>query len=49
VHPDLLALDNVVLTPHLGSASVDTRIAIADCIADNVLAFINSQQIHRKF
>ncbi|HEY1729236.1 MAG TPA: D-glycerate dehydrogenase [Candidatus Baltobacteraceae bacterium] len=44
VHPDLLHFDNVVLTPHLGSASVDTRIAIADCIADNVLAFMNSQQ-----
>jgi len=49
VHPDLLALDNVVLTPHLGSANVDTRVAIADCIADNVLAFMNSQQKHSKF
>jgi len=49
VHPELLNLDNVVLTPHLGSASVDTRIAIADCIADNVLDFMNSQQKHRKF
>jgi glyoxylate reductase len=48
VHPDLLALDNVVLTPHLGSASIDTRIAIADCIVDNVLVFMNSQQTHRK-
>lgn len=49
VHPDLLQFDKVVLTPHLGSASVDTRIAIADCIADNVLSFMNSQQKHRKF
>jgi len=49
VHPDLLALDNVVLTPHLGSGNTDTRIAIADCIADNVLSFMNSQRLHRKF
>jgi glyoxylate reductase len=48
VAADLLGLDNVVLTPHLGSASIDTRVAIADCIADNVLAFMNSQQTHRK-
>lgn len=40
VHPGLLGLENVVLTPHLGSATVDTRIAIADAIADNVLAFL---------
>jgi glyoxylate reductase len=49
VHPDLLTFENVVLTPHLGSASVDTRVAIADCIADNVFAFMNSQGKHRKF
>jgi glyoxylate reductase len=49
VHPDLLAFENVVLTPHLGSASADTRVAIADCMVDNVLSFMNSQQIHRKF
>jgi glyoxylate reductase len=40
VHPGLLELDNVVLTPHLGSATIDTRIAIADCIASAVLDFL---------
>ena len=40
VHPGLLQLDNVVLTPHLGSATLDTRIAIADCIAGAVLEFL---------
>ena len=40
VHPGLLELDNVVLTPHLGSASLDTRIAIADCIVENVMKFV---------
>jgi glyoxylate/hydroxypyruvate/2-ketogluconate reductase len=38
VHPDLLACDNVVLTPHIGSASVDTRRAMAELAADNLIA-----------
>lgn len=38
VHPDLLALDNVVLSPHLASASEDTRRAMATLAADNVIA-----------
>jgi glyoxylate reductase len=40
VHPDLLGLENVVLAPHLGSASVETRTAMADLAARNVLAVI---------
>jgi glyoxylate reductase len=40
VDPELLSLDNVVLTPHIGSATHATRKAIADHIADNVLAFL---------
>jgi gluconate 2-dehydrogenase len=38
VHPALLALEQVVLSPHLGSASADTRHAMADLAVDNVLA-----------
>jgi gluconate 2-dehydrogenase len=38
VHPDLLALPNVVLTPHIASATVATRIAMADLAADNLIA-----------
>ncbi|RJG01654.1 2-hydroxyacid dehydrogenase [Noviherbaspirillum sedimenti] len=37
-HPDFLALDNVVLTPHIGSASGATRRAMATCAADNLIA-----------
>ena len=39
VHPDLLALSNVVLTPHIASASVPTRLAMANLTADNLIAF----------
>ena len=40
VHPDLLALRNVVLTPHIASASVPTRRAMADLAADNLIGFL---------
>ncbi len=38
VHPDLLALPNVVLTPHIASASQATRLAMANLAADNLIA-----------
>ena len=40
VHPDLLTVPNVVLTPHIGSATVKTRRAMADLAADNLIAFL---------
>ncbi|TAG32364.1 MAG: D-glycerate dehydrogenase [Polaromonas sp.] len=44
VHPDLLALSNVVLTPHIASATRPTRLAMANLAADNLLAFFSGQQ-----
>ncbi len=41
VHPDLLTLPNVVLTPHIASASVATRRAMAELAADNLIAALN--------
>ncbi len=38
LHPDFLTLANVVLTPHIGSASAPTRRAMADCAAANLMA-----------
>ncbi len=38
VHPALLELEQVVLSPHLGSASADTRRHMAQLAVDNVLA-----------
>lgn len=37
VHPGLLDLDNAVLVPHLGSATVETRSAMAELAARNVV------------
>jgi gluconate 2-dehydrogenase len=39
LHPGLLQVANVVLTPHIASATVRTRRAMADLAADNLLAF----------
>ncbi|MEV7607294.1 D-glycerate dehydrogenase [Paenarthrobacter sp. NPDC089322] len=44
VHPWLLELENVALVPHLGSATVETRTAMAVLAADNALAVLGGQQ-----
>ena len=44
VHPGLLELDNAVLIPHLGSATVETRAAMADIAATNALAILAGTQ-----
>ncbi len=43
VHPDLLSLENVLLVPHLGSGTTETRTAMADLAADNVLAVLDGR------
>jgi glyoxylate reductase len=43
VHPNLLALENIVLAPHLGSATTETRTAMADLAASNVLAVLSGR------
>ena len=40
VHPDLLTVPNVVLTPHIASATVPTRLAMANLAADNLIGYL---------
>jgi glyoxylate reductase len=40
VHPGLLERDDVVLIPHLGSATVETRTAMATVAARNALSIL---------
>lgn len=44
VHPGLLPLKNVVLTPHIGSASVETRTKMAVMAAENVVALFKGRR-----
>jgi gluconate 2-dehydrogenase len=42
VYPDLLKATNVVLTPHIGSSTRATRLAMANLAADNLIAFFGN-------
>jgi glyoxylate reductase len=43
IHPGLLKMDNVVLLPHIGSASLETRTKMGLVAAKNLIAFFNGQ------
>jgi glyoxylate reductase len=43
IHPGLLSLDNVLLIPHLASATIETRTAMADLAVTNAMAVLNGQ------
>ena len=44
VHPKLLELENVVLAPHIGSASIETRDRMAALAAENLVAVLRGEQ-----
>jgi lactate dehydrogenase-like 2-hydroxyacid dehydrogenase len=43
VPKELIALDNAVLLPHVGSASVKTRQAMAECVVANLFAWADGE------
>jgi glyoxylate reductase len=43
IHPGLMSLENVLLIPHLASATTETRTAMADLAVTNALAVLNGQ------
>jgi glyoxylate reductase len=44
VHPKLLDLENAVLAPHIGSASVQTRDRMAVLAAENIVAVLSGEE-----
>lgn len=46
VEPRLLALDNVVLAPHIGSATDETRSAMARAVAEDIVRVLAGQAPH---
>jgi glyoxylate reductase len=43
-HPGLLTLDNVILTPHLGTATIETRTEMARIVAGGLIAAIEGRR-----
>jgi len=41
---ELLEMDNVVLTPHIGTQTMDARIAMARAVANNVIGFLEGDR-----
>ena len=44
IHPALLALNNVVVTPHMGTATGETRLAMAMLAAENLLTALEGRR-----
>jgi glyoxylate reductase len=44
VHPALLELDNVTIVPHLGTATLETRVAMGMMAAENLLAALEGRR-----
>lgn len=42
--PELLEMDNVVLTPHIGTQTLETRIIMARTVCDNVIGFLEGDR-----
>ena len=45
---ELKTLENVVSFPHLGSATIETRIAMGNTAIDNALAFLGGKELPNK-
>jgi glyoxylate/hydroxypyruvate/2-ketogluconate reductase len=45
INPALLALKNVVLTPHIGSATAATRLAMASLAVDNLVGYLGQGRV----
>ena len=44
VHPSLIELENVVLAPHLGSATIETRLGMGMLAAENLIAALEGRE-----
>jgi glyoxylate reductase len=45
VNPKLLRMDNVILLPHMGSATIEGRIAMGEKVIINVRAFVDGHAL----
>ena len=45
VPKELFSMDNVVLLPHIGSATTETRIKMGQLVIDNILAHFDGKEL----
>ena len=48
VPQELISMDNVVLLPHIGSATVETRIVMGQLVIDNIMAHFDGKELPAK-
>ncbi len=44
ITPELLELDNILLAPHIGTGTIDGRVAMCECISDNIIAYTSGNK-----
>ncbi len=44
VHPELLKIDNVVMTPHTGTGTTETRVETSKEVAENIIGFFQGKK-----
>lgn len=49
ITPGLVELDNAVCLPHIGSATVDARMAMARCCIDEAIRFARGEKLHYRY
>ncbi len=49
VPPELMKMDNVVIVPHIGSATLETRKAMADLVVANLRAHLKGEKLPTRF
>lgn len=45
VNSEFISMDNVVLLPHIGSATIETRTAMGQLVVDNILAYLEGRPL----
>ncbi len=43
IDPELIGMENVILTPHIGTATIKTRMLMGEIVSKNIIAAINGE------
>ena len=45
ITPALFELDNVVMSPHIGTGTIDGRVAMCECVCQNILNYLSAGKV----